>query len=111
MSGVDYDRDGRVTPFGKPDDALAGTAHYLVKRGKYRARRALGLRGAGAAGTTREGASRTYDAWQKAGVSRADGQPFPQPNAIGEALGAGMRAARPSCSARISMPCAPTTPR
>jgi len=25
--GLDYDRDGRVTPFGKPEDALAGTAH------------------------------------------------------------------------------------
>ena len=35
--GLDYDRDGRVSPFGKPDDALAGTAQYLVKRGKYRA--------------------------------------------------------------------------
>ena len=34
--GVDYDGDGRVSPFGKPDDALAGTAQYLVKRGKYR---------------------------------------------------------------------------
>jgi membrane-bound lytic murein transglycosylase B len=34
--GLDYDADGRVTPFGKPDDALAGTAQYLVKRGKYR---------------------------------------------------------------------------
>jgi hypothetical protein len=29
----------------------------------------------------REGASKTYDAWQKAGVTRADGQPFPNPNA------------------------------
>ena len=51
-SGVDYDGDGRVSPFGKPDDALAGTAQYLVKRGKYRARRALGLRGARRAGTS-----------------------------------------------------------
>lgn len=34
--GVDYDGDGRIFPFGKPDDALAGTANYLVKRGKYR---------------------------------------------------------------------------
>ena len=24
--GLDYDRDGRVSPFGKPDDALASTA-------------------------------------------------------------------------------------
>ena len=34
--GMDYDGDGRVSPFGKPDDALASTAHYLVNRGKYR---------------------------------------------------------------------------
>lgn len=34
--GVDFDGDGRISPFGKPDDALAGTANYLVKRGKYR---------------------------------------------------------------------------
>ena len=78
--GVDYDGDGRVSPFGKPDDALAGTAQYLVKRGKYRRGEHWGyeVRGASARG---EGASRSYDAWQKAGVTRADGQPFPQPNA------------------------------
>src|SRR5437773_1003541 len=34
--GLDYDRDGRVSPFGKPDDALASTARYLIQRGKYR---------------------------------------------------------------------------
>ena len=28
--GVDYDDDGRVSPFGNPDDALASTAKYLV---------------------------------------------------------------------------------
>ena len=33
--GIDYDRDGRVSPFGKPDDALGSTARYLVDRGKY----------------------------------------------------------------------------
>src|SRR5713101_8819816 len=27
--GLDYDGDGRTNPFGKPDDALAGTAQYL----------------------------------------------------------------------------------
>src|SRR3954447_2037820 len=79
--GMDYDRDGRVSPFGKPEDALAGTAQYLVKRGKYRAGEHWGYEVRGAAGTTSEGASRTYEAWQKAGVSRADGQPCPQPNA------------------------------
>ena len=79
--GLDYDRDGRVSPFGKPEDALAGTAQYLVKRGKYRAGEHWGYEVRGAAGATREGTSRSYDAWQKAGVSRADGQPFPHPNA------------------------------
>ncbi len=33
--GVDYNGDGRITPF-EPDDALAGTANYIVKRGNYR---------------------------------------------------------------------------
>ena len=34
--GVDFDGDGRISPFGKPDDSLAGTARYLAERGKYR---------------------------------------------------------------------------
>jgi membrane-bound lytic murein transglycosylase B len=33
------------------------------------------------AGTSGGDASRSYEAWQKAGVVRADGQPFPQPHA------------------------------
>jgi lytic murein transglycosylase len=78
--GLDYDGDGRVSPFGKPDDALAGTAQYLVKRGKYRRGEHWGYEVRGASGNG-AGASRSYDAWQKAGVTRADGQPFPQPNA------------------------------
>ena len=41
--GVDYDHDGKISPFGRPDDALATTARYFVERGNYRARRALGL--------------------------------------------------------------------
>jgi lytic murein transglycosylase len=76
--GLDYDGDGRVSPFGKPDDALAGTAQYLVKRGKYRPGEHWGYEVRVAAGT-REGASRSCEAWQKAGVTRADGQPFPHP--------------------------------
>jgi lytic murein transglycosylase len=79
--GLDYDGDGRVTPFGKPDDAIAGTAQYLVKRGKYRAGEHWGYEVRGVAGTTGGGASRSYEAWQKGGVTRADGQSFPQPNA------------------------------
>jgi membrane-bound lytic murein transglycosylase B len=78
--GLDYDGDGRVNPFGKPDDGLAGTAQYLLKRGKYRPGEHWGyeVRGVGRAS---EGASRTYDAWQRAGVTRADGQAFPNASA------------------------------
>jgi lytic murein transglycosylase len=79
--GLDYDRDGRVTPFGRPDDALAGTAQYLVRRGKYRRGEHWGYEVRGAAGRTGEGASRSYEAWQKAGVTRADGKAFPQSKA------------------------------
>jgi lytic murein transglycosylase len=79
--GLDYDGDGRASPFGKPDDALAGTAQYLVKRGKYRRGEHWGYEVRGVSARTGEGASRTYAAWQKAGVARADGQPFPQPGA------------------------------
>jgi membrane-bound lytic murein transglycosylase B len=34
--GVDYDGDGKISPFGRPDDALATTARYFVDRGNYR---------------------------------------------------------------------------
>jgi lytic murein transglycosylase len=77
--GVDYDGDGRISPFGKPDDALAGTAQFFVKRGKYRSGEHWGYEVRGAGGG--EGTSRTYEAWQHAGVARADGHAFPHPNA------------------------------
>src|SRR5215831_13626133 len=77
--GFDYDHDGRVSPFGKPDDALASTARFLVERGKYRRGEHWGyeVRLPAAAGA----ASRSYAAWQALGAARADGQAFPQPNA------------------------------
>jgi len=40
--GVDYDHDGRISPYGKPDDAIAGTARYLAQRGHYRRGEAWG---------------------------------------------------------------------
>jgi membrane-bound lytic murein transglycosylase B len=76
--GVDYDNDGRISPFGKPDDGLAGTAQYLVKRGKYQAGQHWGYEVRGASARSGEGAARTYETWQKAGVTRADGKEFPQ---------------------------------
>jgi membrane-bound lytic murein transglycosylase B len=75
--GVDYDGDGRVSPFGKPDDALASSARYLVNRGKYRRGEHWGYEVRGAP----RGGARTYEAWAAAGVTRADGQPFPNPSA------------------------------
>src|SRR5450432_4462362 len=77
--GMDYDKDGRVSPFGKPDDALGSSARFLVNRGKYRRGEHWGyeVRAPGASSS----GSRTYAAWASAGVSRADGQPFAQPNA------------------------------
>ncbi|NPU15076.1 lytic murein transglycosylase [Bradyrhizobium sp. 83002] len=76
--GFDYDGDGKINPFGRPDDALGSTARYLVNRGKYHRGEHWGyeVRAPG-----NMSGSRTYAAWQAAGVTRADGQPFPQPNA------------------------------
>jgi membrane-bound lytic murein transglycosylase B len=75
--GVDFDRDGRVTPFGRPDDSLAGTARYLVERGKYRRGEAWGhevkVSGREASGW------RSYEQWQALGVRRADGKTFDRP--------------------------------
>jgi membrane-bound lytic murein transglycosylase B len=77
--GIDYDQDGRVSPFGRPDDALGSTARYLVTRGKYHRGEHWGyeVRGNGASSH----GNRSYAAWASAGVARADGAPFPQPNA------------------------------
>jgi membrane-bound lytic murein transglycosylase B len=79
--GMDYDRDGRVSPFGNPDDALGSTARYLVNRGKYRRGEHWGYEVRLPAGVRGGNASKSYGAWAKAGVARADGKPFPQPNA------------------------------
>lgn len=75
--GFDYDGDGRVSPFGKPDDALGSTARYLVKRGNYRPHEHWGYE---VTGTGRASGSRTYAQWAASGVARADGNPFPRPN-------------------------------
>ncbi|EAQ33745.1 Lytic murein transglycosylase [Nitrobacter sp. Nb-311A] len=76
--GMDYDRDGRVSPFGKPDDALGSTARYLIKRGKYHRGEHWGYEVRATGGAS---GSRSYAAWTAAGVHRADGKEFPQPNA------------------------------
>jgi membrane-bound lytic murein transglycosylase B len=77
--GIDYDGDGKISPFGKPDDALGATAKYLLNRGKYHRGEHWGyeVRAPGGAAS----GSRSYAAWSSAGVTRADGQTFAQPDA------------------------------
>jgi peptidoglycan lytic transglycosylase B len=77
--GIDYDGDGKISPYGSPDDALATTARFFVERGGYRRGEHWGyeVRMPRAHGNP----SRSYAAWQVLGVTRADGEPYPQPNA------------------------------
>ena len=77
--GVDYDHDGKISPYGAPDDALATTARYFIERGNYRRGEHWGYEVR--MPPKMKGGSRTYAAWQAAGVTRADGEAFPQPKA------------------------------
>jgi len=80
--GVDYDRDGRASPFGKPDDSFAGSARYLVERGKYRRGEAWGCEvtiPAGRAKLADNRTTRSYAKWNELGVRRADGAAFARP--------------------------------
>jgi membrane-bound lytic murein transglycosylase B len=78
--GIDYDGDGRISPFGAPDDALGSTARFFVERGNYKRGEHWGyeVRLPGAHGGH---GSRSYADWQRHGVVRADGQAYPQPDA------------------------------
>jgi lytic murein transglycosylase len=81
--GVDYDKDGRINPFGKPDDALAGAARYLVERGKYQRGEAWGHEVKLPAAQVKLADNRTkrsYEKWQSLGIVRADGKPFDRPH-------------------------------
>jgi membrane-bound lytic murein transglycosylase B len=81
--GVDYDHDGRISPFGKPDDSMAGTARFLVERGHYRRGEAWGCevkRPAGLKAGRGRAAWRSYAKWRELGVVRADGKPFARPD-------------------------------
>jgi membrane-bound lytic murein transglycosylase B len=79
--GFDYDGDGKISPFGSPDDALGSTARFLVNRGKYHRGEHWGYEVRASGGLS---GSRSYAAWQTAGVTRADGEAFPQPNATAQ---------------------------
>lgn len=77
--GVDFDGDGKIFPYGRPDDALAGTANYLVKRGKYRRGEPWGYEVRVPAGFDRSLINntkerRSLDQWSRLGVTTIDGQ-------------------------------------
>jgi hypothetical protein len=80
--GVDYDHDGRASPFGKPDDSFAGTARFLVERGNYRRGEAWGCEVGLTANHAKLANNRTmrpYAKWAELGVRRADGAAFARP--------------------------------
>lgn len=78
--GVDFDGDGKPNPYSLAD-ALAGTAQYFARRGKWRRGEPWGyeVRKSGsfdvsvADGKTQ----RSLAQWQSMGLSRADGKAFP----------------------------------
>ena len=79
--GLDFNGDGRVSPFGAPDDALAGTAQYLQKRGHYRRGEGWGYEvklPAGLAPSLTD--ILPVSAWLQRGVVRVYGKPFPRPS-------------------------------
>jgi len=81
-TGVDYDKNGRVNPFTVAD-AFAGTAKYLVARGKYRRGESWGCEVLLNGASPRLADNRTwrsYAQWQGHGLSRADGKPFARPS-------------------------------
>jgi membrane-bound lytic murein transglycosylase B len=78
--GVDFDHTGRISPFGPPDDALAGTARFLVERGKYRRGEAWGCEVTLPERHVSDHEHRTYAAWRERGVVRADGAAFARPD-------------------------------
>ena len=78
--GIDYDGDGKVNPLDKPDDALGSRARGISS--------IAANTGAASTGATRcalQAAARTrrraaIRRGKRMGVTRADGQPFPNPN-------------------------------
>jgi lytic murein transglycosylase len=79
--GMDYDGDGRVSPFGSPADALGSSARFLVRRGNYRRGEPWGCEVRVPQGTRDSDRAQSYRAWAKAGIARADGAEFSRPDA------------------------------
>ena len=78
--GVDFDHNGRISPYGAPNDALAGTARFLIDRGKYRRGEAWGCEVTLPERHGGDHEHRTYAAWRERGVVRSDGAAFARPD-------------------------------
>jgi membrane-bound lytic murein transglycosylase B len=95
--GFDFNNDGRVSPFGPPDDALASTARYFRNRGKYQPGVPWGYEVKAAPQFNFKFAdnrtARTLGEWEQRGLMRADGQPFDK-----------------NISARVTFPAGPNGP-
>ena len=78
--GVDFNHNGRISPYGAPDDALGGTARFLIERGKYRRGEAWGYEVKAPGGHGGDHGMRTYAHWREAAVVRADGPAVARPD-------------------------------
>ena len=107
--GIDYDHDGKVSPFGPPDDALATTAKFFVERGKYRRGEHWGYE-------VRMPAARRSWRAQLRRVGEATASSAPTASRFRKTKprrghGHRSRAVLPSCWGRIFMRCTVTTRR
>ena len=78
--GVDYNKDRRISPFGPPDDALAGTARFIQRRGRYVRGLPWGYEVRVPPGAAAKG-KLSIASWADRGVKRADGRSFPRRDA------------------------------
>jgi peptidoglycan lytic transglycosylase B len=78
--GVDFNHDGRISPYGPPDDSLASTARFLLERGKYRRGEHWGCEVHVPGGHGGDHGYRSYAQWRDTGVTRADGAAFARPD-------------------------------
>lgn len=82
--GVDFNKDGKISPFGLPDDALAGSARFLINRGNYvsglpwgfevRADKSFNMQLAD------NRTARSMGEWESRGLMNADGTSFKNKN-------------------------------
>ncbi|MCJ8141902.1 lytic murein transglycosylase [Ancylobacter sp. A5.8] len=81
--GIDYDGDGRVSPY-EVGDALAGSSRYLIKRGGYQRGLPWGFEvvmPASAAKAADAKTIRTVEDWGKLGIRPVEGGGFSHPKA------------------------------